>query len=181
MAEMARIPYAVQDLTNPSLALIESIGLIFAVLPALFDTMGGASAIVSSAFFVLMSVAALTSTVSVLEVPVAYAVENHGMQRKRATILIGSAIYALSVVIMFNADTLINLAVVVATQYGEPLVGLMMCVFAGWIMQRNSVLQEIQKGKENAEHGWFWKIWPAYVRYVCPAAILTVFIQQIFF
>jgi len=161
--------------------LIESIGLIFAVLPALFDTMGGASAIVSSAFFVLMSVAALTSTVSVLEVPVAYAVENHGMQRKRATILIGSAIYALSVVIMFNADTLINLAVVVATQYGEPLVGLMMCVFAGWIMQRNNVLQEIQKGKENAEHGWFWKIWPAYVRYVCPAAILTVFIQQIFF
>lgn len=159
--------------------LIESIGLIFAVLPALFDTMGGASAIVSLAFFALMSMAALTSTVSVLEVPVAYAVENHAMPRKRATILIGAAIFMLSVVIIFNGETLFDLVYVAATQYGEPMVGLMMCIYAGWVMQRNSLLQEIKKGNDNAEHGWFWKIWPVYVRFICPAAILTVFLQKI--
>jgi NSS family neurotransmitter:Na+ symporter len=46
-------------------------------------------------------------------------------------------------------------------------------------MHRNKLLQEIGKGHDNAEHGWFWKIWPAYVRYVCPVAILTVFIQSL--
>ena len=159
--------------------LIASTGLIFAVLPALFDTMGGAGAIVSLAFFILMSLAALTSTISVLEVPVAYAIENHDVPRKRATIFIGAAISVLSAIIIFNADKLFDLVIVVATQYGEPLVGLMMCVFAGWVMRRDHLLQEIKKGDENAEHGWFWKIWPAYVRFVCPAAILTIFIQKI--
>jgi len=158
--------------------LIESVGLIFAVLPALFDSMGGVGAIVSLAFFILMSVAALTSTISMLEVPVAYAVEDHGMRRTNATILIGAAIAILSAVIIFNFDTLFGLIVVVATQYSEPMVGVMMCVFAGWVLQRNSLLQEVKKGNENAEHGWFWKIWPAYVRYVCPAAILTIFVQK---
>ena len=159
--------------------LIESAGLIFAVLPALFDSMGGVGAIVSLAFFILMSVAALTSTISMLEVPVAYAVESHGMQRKRAAILIGAAIAILSAVIIFSFDTLFNLVVVIATQYSEPMVGIMMCLFAGWVLQRNSLLQEVKKGNENAEHGWFWKIWPIYVRYVCPAAILTIFLRQI--
>jgi len=158
--------------------LIQSARLIFSVLPALFDTMGGIGAVVSFAFFVFMSVAALTSTISMLEVPVAYAVENHDADRKLATILIGTAIFVLSVVIILSAESLFNLIAVAATQYGEPIVGLMMCIFAGWVLQRNKLLEEIRKGNENAEHGWFWKIWPGYVRYVCPAAILTVFIHS---
>ena len=158
--------------------LIESAGLIFTVLPALFETMGGAGAIVSFAFFIFMSVAALTSTISILEVPVAYAVENHGAQRKRATLLIGSTIAFVSAVIIVNGDALFGLVVVVTTQYSEPLVGVMMCVYAGWVMQRNRLLQELKKGNEDIEHGWFWKIWPVYVRFVCPAAILTIFLQK---
>ena len=158
--------------------LIESVGLIFTVLPALFDTMGGAGVIVSFAFFIFMSVAALTSTISMLEVPVAYAVESHNVQRKRATILIGAAISIISAAIIFNGDALFGLVVVISTQYSEPLVGLMICVYAGWVMQRNHLLQELKKGNEDIEHGWFWKIWPVYVRFVCPAAILTIFLQK---
>lgn len=158
--------------------LIESFGLIFAVLPALFESMGGVGSFISLAFFVLISLAALTSTISVLEVPVAYAVENHGLQRKRATIVIGAMIFILSVTIILNVESFLDLAVIVATQYGEPLVGVMMCIFAGWVFQRNNLLQELKKGNEDAESSWFWKIWPAYVRYICPAAILTVFTHQ---
>lgn len=159
--------------------LIESARLIFTVLPALFDTMGEVGTVVSFAFFVFMSVAALTSTISILEVPVAYAVENHNAPRKRATVLIGLAIFMLSVVIIVSAEKVFNLVAVAATQYGEPLVGLMICIFAGWVLHRNKLLEEIRKGNENAEHGLFWKIWPNYVRYVCPIAILIVFIQSL--
>ncbi|MDH3747375.1 MAG: sodium-dependent transporter [Gammaproteobacteria bacterium] len=159
--------------------LIAEDTLIFAVLPALFDTMGGAGLIASFAFFILMTIAALTSSISMLEVPVAYAVENHQMERKRATYLIGGIITLVSVILVLNFGTLFGLAVAVATRYSQPMLGLMLCIFAGWIWQRNSVLQELKNGFENAEHGWFWKIWPAYIRYVCPAAILTIFIQKI--
>ena len=159
--------------------LIESALLIFTVLPALFDTMGEVGTVVSFAFFVFMSVAALTSTISILEVPVAYAVENHDAPRKWATVLIGAAIFALSVVIIVSAEQVFNLIAVAATQYGEPIVGLMICIFAGWVLHRNKLLEEIRKGNDNAEHGLFWKIWPNYVRYVCPIAILIVFIQSL--
>ena len=159
--------------------LIESAGLIFSVLPALFDTMGGVGPIVSFAFFVFMSVAALTSTISILEVPVAYAVENHDANRVRATLAIGGAILVVSIVIIFNIDWLLDFVVIAVTQYAQPLLGIMMCVFAGWIMHRNALLQEISKGRENAEAGLFWKIWPTYVRIVCPAAIILVFVQSL--
>jgi NSS family neurotransmitter:Na+ symporter len=158
--------------------LIESAGLIFAVLPALFDTMGGAGTFVSLAFFIFMSVAALTSTISMLEIPVAYVVESHNMQRTRATVLIGAGIFLASAIIIFNFDVLFGLVIIISTQYSEPLVGLTMCVFAGWVLQRNSLLKELKKGDENAERGLFWKIWPGYVRIVCPAAILTIFLQK---
>ncbi len=153
--------------------------LIFTVLPALFDTMGGAGLAASLAFFVLMSIAALTSSISMLEVPVAYTVENHGIARGRATFMIGGIILAVSVILVLNFEALFGLAVAAATRYSQPMLGLMLCVFAGWIWHRNGVLAEIQKGKPDAEHGWFWKIWPSYVRYVCPTAILIVFLQSL--
>lgn len=158
--------------------LIAEDSLIFNVLPALFETMGGAGVFVSIAFFLLMSIAALTSTISMLEVPVAYTVEHHDMGRKRATIIIGTAIAAISTVIMLNFGTLFGWVVALTTRYSQPILGLLLCVFAGWIWHRNSVLQELQKNDPKAEHGLFWKIWPNYVRYVCPAAIIIVFVRQ---
>ncbi|NNE60670.1 MAG: sodium-dependent transporter, partial [Woeseia sp.] len=159
--------------------LIAEDTLIFTVLPALFDTMGGAGLAASFAFFILMSIAALTSSISMLEVPVAYAVENHQLERKRATFLIGGIIATVSVILVFNFGALFGLVVTIATQYSQPMLGLMLCVFAGWVWQRNGVLLEIKKGVPDAEQGWFWRIWPGYVRYVCPAAILTIFVQKI--
>ena len=64
-------------------SLIGGPGLIFQVLPALFDSMGGIGLLVGFAFFVLMSIAAVTSSISLLEVPVSYAVETHKVSRKK--------------------------------------------------------------------------------------------------
>lgn len=185
MAGLLIIP-AMYVAQNNGVAIYDAAGqliaedtLIFTVLPALFDTMGGAGMLVAFAFFILMSIAALTSSISMLEVPVAYAVENHKMARRRATYLIGGAITLVSVLIVFNFGTLFGLVIAVTTRYSQPMLGLMLCVYAGWVWQRNGVLQELQKGSTDAEHGLFWKIWPGYVRYVCPAAILIIFIQKI--
>ncbi|MEZ5547674.1 MAG: sodium-dependent transporter [Pseudomonadales bacterium] len=160
--------------------LISEDTLIFTVLPALFDTMGITGIFISAAFFILMSIAALTSSISMLEVPVAYAVENHQIDRKRAAHFIGLLIALISVAIAFNFEMLFGLTIRATTQMSQPLLGLMLCIFAGWIWHRNNMLQEIKAGYPEVEQSLFWKIWPSYVRYVCPVAILTVFAQVVF-
>ena len=79
------------EIFNAQGGLLSEDTLIFTVLPELFSTMGLAGSVVSLTFFFLMSIAALTSSISMLEVPVAYTIENHGVNRHRAVLLIGAA------------------------------------------------------------------------------------------
>ena len=166
------------EIFTESGALISEDTLIFTVLPALFQTIGAAGVVVSMVFFFLMSIAALTSSISMLEVPVAYTIENHNMGRQKAVWIIGGAIALLSAVVLLNFDWMFGLVIEVSTRYFQPLLGLVLCVFVGWVWNRNSILAELKKGNAATESGWFWKIWPWYVRTVCPLIILTVFVNS---
>ncbi len=152
-------------------------GLIVSVLPALFETMGVAGIFVAMAFFVLMTIASLTSSISMLEVPVAYAVEHHGIERHRASLSIAAIITVISLLIVFNFDPLFDLVVTYTTEFSQPMLALFFCVFVAWIWSRNEVLEELKKGCPEVESGLFWKIWPFYVKFVCPVAILLVYFQ----
>ena len=159
--------------------LIAENTLIFTVLPALFDTMGGTGVVIGFAFFVLMTIAALTSSISMLEAPVSYVNEVHGLSRRTSSFLVSGIIAVFSALIIFNFSELFGLVINLTTRYAQPLLGLMLCLFAGWIWQRNKVLAEIKAGFEQAEYSLFWKVWPFYIRYVCPLAIGAVFVQKV--
>ncbi|MFK8018564.1 MAG: sodium-dependent transporter [Pseudomonadales bacterium] len=160
-------------------ALISEDTLIFTVLPALFDSMGTAGAIVGLAFFLLMSIAALTSSISMLEVPVAAVVEQTSIKRTKAAYLTGSIIFAVSVVIIFNFADLFGAVIALTTRYTQPLLGMMFCLYVGWIWQRNGVLEELKKGAPDVANGIFWKIWPVYVKFFCPVIVLMIFVQAL--
>lgn len=160
-------------------ALLSEDTLIFSVLPELFTTMGLAGTIVAATFFFLMSVAALTSSISMLEVPVAYTIEEHGISRKNAVWCIGLMIALMSSIILFNFDVLFGLVVAFTTRYSQPLLGFMFCIYAGWVWHRDSLLQEVRKGNPEVESSLFWKIWPWYVRVVCPLVIFAIFAQSL--
>ncbi|MBZ9610740.1 sodium-dependent transporter [Rheinheimera maricola] len=153
--------------------------LIFTVLPSLFTTMGFVGGIVAFAFFLLMSIAALTSSISMLEVPVSYVVEKRNVARQKAVWLIAAVIFALSCLIIFNFDTLFGFIIALTTRYSQPLLGLMLCLFAGWIWRRNDILQELKKGDAQAENSFFWRIWPWYVKFVCPLVIVVMFYRSL--
>ncbi len=157
--------------------LIAGPGLIVSVLPALFNTMGGAGVFVGLAFFLLMTIASLTSSISMLEVPVAYGVEHHNLERRKAAIIIGSIITLISLIIVFNFNPMFDMVVSFTTEVSQPLLGFSFCIFAAWIWRRNDILQEIKQGAPEAEQGLFWKIWPFYVKFICPVAILVVYFQ----
>ncbi len=156
-------------------SLISGSSLVFTVLPSLFNSMGSIGLYVALAFFILMSVAALTSSISMLEGPVSYAVERHKIERKKVTTYIGIGIFILSAIIIINISFMLDFVAVLATQYGQPIIAMLCCVFVGWIWYRNDILTELKEGNDMVEHSLFWKIWPWYTKFVCPTAIAIVF------
>ncbi len=159
--------------------LVAGPDLIFQVLPVLFDSMGGVGLYVAFAFFVLMSIASVTSSISMLEVPVSLATEHLRFSRGRATLLIGGGIFVISCLIMLNFDRLFGFVIELTTVYSQPLLGVALCVFVGWIWRRDYLLQAIKQGYPEVEQGLFWKIWPVYVKFICPVLILAVFLQSV--
>jgi len=156
-------------------SLISGSNLVFTVLPSLFSGMGVVGLFVAFGFFVLMSIAALTSSISMLEGPVSYAVERHNMPREKATTRIGVGVLVLSIIIVINLSWMLDFIATLSTQYGQPIIAMLCCIFAGWIWHRSDVLAEIKQGNEKIEYSFFWKIWPWYTKFVCPTAIALVF------
>ena len=163
---------------NDAGGLLSEDTLIFTVLPALFETMSTSGVWLATAFFLLMSIAALTSSISMLEVPVAYLIEKFGLSRRRATIVGGLCIAMFSAVIVFNFGSLFGFVITISTRYSQPILGIAVCIFAGWIWRRHALLQELRKNDTNAADSLFWRIWPFYVKWFCPAIIGAIVIQS---
>ena len=167
------------EIFSASGKLLSEDTLVFQVLPALFDGMGSVGLFVGFAFFALMSIAALTSSISMLEAPVSYAVERFALKRIQATWVIGALIAVVSITIVCNLGALFGLVITLTTKVAQPLLGLMCCIFVGWIWYRNSLLQAIQQGNPEVQTTLFWKIWPWYTKFVCPIAIGAVFVHSL--
>lgn len=164
------------NILDASGALISSDTLVFNVLPALFHTMGGSlGGVFGIVFFMLLSMAALTSTISLLEVTTSYAIDELEWSRKKSAIVIGTIIGIFSVIISFNLNLIGTLATLF-NDIGLPLGGLMICLFLGYVWKTENALLEIREGFENVEQSIFGKTWPLFIRYVCPLLILIVFV-----
>ncbi len=159
--------------------LIAGPDLILQTLPSLFNSLGFTGACIGLVFFLLLSIAALTSSISMLEVPVTFALEQFKTSRSRTTWLVASIIFGLSLLILHNFDLLFGGVIKLTTQYSQPLLGVILCLFAGWVLHRDKLLREISEGFTEAEKSLFWKIWPGYIRFVCPLLIMLMFVQNL--
>ena len=155
--------------------LLNSDTLVFTVLPAMFDSMGTTGIAVSILFFALMLIAALTSSISMLEVPVSCAIEELGNKRSLAVWWIGGLALALVTLIVYNFATLFGFFITVSTVYLQPVLGLVWAICAGWVWNRAKLLEEIRQGNPDIDNSFFWKVWPNYLRYVCPILMGLVF------
>ncbi|NBB76479.1 MAG: sodium-dependent transporter, partial [Bacteroidetes bacterium] len=152
--------------------LASSTDLVFQVLPALFHTIGGAiGLILGVTFFLLLSIAALTSTISLLEVPVSYIIDEYEVKRKKAAWAVGSSIFAVSALVAFY-PVLIGHFDYIFSNIGLPLGGFLICIFVGYFWKTDSALAEMESGYASVRQSLFAKIWPVFIKYICPAAIL---------
>ena len=163
-------------------------GLIFTVLPRLFAEMPGGQ-LFGGAFFLLLSVAALTSTISLLEVPVSHCVDALGWSRAKAVGVVAAAISALAVpsalgngaVALFTSLPglgmgFLDLMVVVWNEFALPLGGCLTALFVGRIWGVERALDELR-----AEGAWFPvpALWIFLIRWICPLAIASILIATL--
>lgn len=156
---------------NESGKLIGEGQLIFQVLPELFNSIGSFGFVVGFVFFVLMSIASLTSTISSTEIPVSFLVENHGVSRKPATWFVSLVILAASLLIIANFEWMFGFVITVFTQYQLPIMGLFYFIVVGWLWQRGNKLRE--------SNSPYVKALSLYVRFICPVLMLAVFLNKL--
>lgn len=159
--------------------LFASTQLVFTVLPQMFHNMGGIGLLAGLMFFILLGMAALTSTISLLEVPVSYAIDEHGISRKKAAWIIGLGIMAFAVVISYKIE-LIDVLIVIFNNIGLPLGGLMICIFLGYFWKTQNAILEIKNGFEGVEQSAFTPVWVFFIKVVCPILIGLVFISTVY-
>ncbi|MEZ9819244.1 sodium-dependent transporter [Shewanella sp. 10N.286.45.A1] len=159
-------------------SLLNSDTLVFTVLPELFKTLGGVSQyLLAIIFFMLMTIAGLTSAISIVEVPTSYIVEKSNLNRDKATLLVGAVIAILSMVVVFNFSALFGFMITMTTERAQPLIALGIAIFTGWVWNRNKLISTIAAQDGVKADSWFWKLWPVYVKFVCPLLIIVIIMQ----
>jgi len=150
---------------------------LFAAIPAIFSQLPNGEFLIV-VFFLLVVFAALTSTVSLLEVVVAYLIDQRGWQRSNAVIAISGGVFALGIPSALSSNLMQGVQLSGRTFFGWidylcsnwmlPVGGLLITVFVGWVMTREETMGELDTGKRT--HG----IWRFCVRYVAPLVVFTV-------
>ncbi|TFH36019.1 MAG: hypothetical protein E4G95_06235 [Bacteroidia bacterium] len=161
----------------------EGFGLVFIVLPNIFEQMAGGY-FFSILFFILLAIAALTSTVSVLEVVVAYFSEELNMSRKRATIIGSVAISFIGIFATLSFGPLGKFKLLDRTIFGWfdflsanillPLGAICIVLFVGWFLGKKTVKDELSN--DGTVKLPFLNIFMWIVKLVAPLAIAMVFI-----
>lgn len=152
--------------------------LVFNILPDVFPKMP-LGALVGVFFFFALILAALTSSISQFEIPVAYLSERAKISRKASTVIIFSVCLVLMSLCAFRGQ-FINIFDAICANWLMPIGGLLAVIGVGWVMKKQDVLDELgsdgryKRGKKFAAVLFF------LVRYVAVAGILIVFIAQIF-
>lgn len=165
-------------------------GLIFHTLPVVFARMPGGY-IFATLFFLLLTIAALTSTMSLLEVVVAYFVDELRWQRHRAVLVFGSITFllgipsALSFSLLAEARifglTFFDVADFLASNILLPLGGLFISIFVGWIWGFDKAVSRLKNGAEKLFERYAWRIdvWRFLLKYLSPVLIFLVLLHSL--
>lgn len=160
--------------------LVAGPNLVFQVLPELFHSMSPmVGMIFGVSFFLLLSIAALTSTISLLEVPVSYSIDEYRLTRRRAAWSVGLGITAIAVFLSYRTD-LIGAVENIFSNIGLPVGGLLLCLFVGYVWKTDNAINEMEFGYAGIKQTLFAKVWPFFIKIVAPIAILYNLSQTIY-
>ena len=172
-------------------------GLIFETLPLAFGSMAGGT-FVGTLFFILLFFAALTSAISLIEPTIAWLIESKNLRRIQASVWTGVVIWFIGLATIFSMSGL-TLGDILEKLLGDveldsgifkynlfqiidfvtasimlPIGGLLIAVFAGWVMEQDSTEREF-----SFRNRYIYPVWLVMVRYVTPFLVFMVFLNII--
>jgi NSS family neurotransmitter:Na+ symporter len=167
--------------------------ILFTTLPVVFFKLPG-GAIISALFYLLVAFAALSSTISLLEVVSSYAIDELGWRRKRACLTMGAAIFVfgcLSAISNGGSAMLSRVNLIgrhstagvfgtldyLASNWFLPVGGLLIALFTGWILSRDETRGELQEG--TGPIGPTYTVWRFLIRFAAPAAVGAIIVSVI--
>lgn len=179
-----------------------TVGMLFISLPQLFFAEGivPGGVFLAPLFYVLVALAALTSTMSLLEVVASYIIDEHGVARGKATLMCGATVFLFTILAALSfggASFATNLAVPgfvgdlffagktswfgmadhFVSNWMLPTGGLLVTLAAGWFMTRRATESELVDGNEPR---WFkYGVWRFFIRFVAPLAVASIIVAVI--
>ena len=159
-------------------------GLVFVSMLSAFNQMQFGQ-IIGAFFFILLSIAALSSSISLLEPGVAYLSEEGFLSRKYSALAISFFAWSLGIgtALSFNVLSEFNLTPgrnfldsmdFIANQILLPLGGMMIAIFVGWFMKKELITNEV--GYVNQI---IYKLWRFFIKFIAPISVASIFISQI--
>jgi len=156
-------------------------GLVFVVVPTIFAEMGGMGTVFAGLFFIALSVAALTSSVSLLEVVVAYLIDEKGFNRPKAVVTASTVMVALCVLASLSLgdvgpklfgkgafDVFDLLTDKIFLAFG----GFFVSIFAGWKLSKSDLKNEVTNG--GSVKFAIFNVWYVLIKFIIPLTILWV-------
>ena len=137
-------------------------------------------------FYALLVFAALTSTISMHEIGTAFFTEELNMPRRKSAWIVTAATSVLCVLCSWSVGAydlqiaglaLMDFCDQLTANFMLPLGGMLACLFVGWYIPRQVVYSEFTNGGQCNRP--FFRLFLFAVRYVCPLAIILVFLHQL--
>lgn len=191
LAGLAIFPLVFANGLNPAAGP----GLIFETLPLAFGSMPGGT-FIGALFFILLFFAALTSAISLIEPTIAWLIESKGLRRIKASVVTGVTVWFIGLATIFSMKG-VTIGDIIASLFGDielnsgifkysffhiidfvtasimlPVGGLLIALFAGWVMHQDSTEREF-----SFKNKYTYLAWQTMVRYVSPFLVLIVFLN----
>ena len=177
---VTKVLAASNEIFANGLAASEGPGLVFVTLPIAFSSMP-LGVFFGTLFFILLSIAALSSSISLIEPGVAWLIESLKIKRITATLLLGFIAWFLGIFSALSFNLLSDFTILgknffdatdfLTNQIMLPLGGIFIAIFVGWIMKKENVLDEL-----GVQENFLFKFWYFCVRYISPVMVGCVFL-----
>ncbi len=178
LAGLAIFPIVFANQLDPS----HGPGLIFITLPVAFSQMGG-GLVIGVIFFSLLTFAALTSAMSLLEPVVELLEEKTPLNRAFSTIISGAVTWLLGIAALLSFNEwdsfkifglgIFDFLDTLTGKFMLPLAGLGVIIFVGWFMHRKIIREELHLGNTGE------LIWQIVARFIAPIGVIIVFVSQL--
>jgi NSS family neurotransmitter:Na+ symporter len=160
-------------------------GLVFVSMLSAFNQMQFGQ-LIGPLFFILLSVAALSSSISLLEPGVAYLSEEGVLSRKSSAIIISIFIWILGLGSAFSFNIWSDFNLIgnknfldsmdfLANQILLPLGGMLIAIFVGWYMDKSLIKSEV-----GVTNSLLYRMWRFFVKFVAPLCVGYIFYRQFF-